>query len=99
MRHFSSGFSPRKAATVVGVAFISSLIVVTLVDDFLLANFVIPGDTAALAIDIEENQIRFGFAVVSYLIVLILDSIIAVALYVVLKQASEYLAAITGALR
>ncbi len=84
---------------VVGVAFITSVFIVTLVDDFLLANFVVPGDTAALARDIEANKRLFGFAVIGYLLVLVLDSIIGLALYVVLKPANKKLAWATGALR
>ena len=84
---------------VVGVAFITSMIIVTIVDDFLLANFVVPGDTAALARDIEANGKLFGFAVVGYLLVLTLDSIIGLALYVVLKPSSKNLALLTATLR
>ena len=84
---------------VVGIAFITSVIIVTLVDDFLLANFVVPGDTAALAIDIEANGKLFGFAVVGYLLVLALDSIIGLALYVVLKPSNKNLALLTATLR
>jgi len=69
------------------------------VDDFLLANFVVPGDTAALAADIDADSSRFNFAVVGYLLVLGLDSIIGLALYVVLKPANEKLALLTAALR
>ena len=94
-----SNISSRKAAMVVGVAFIISVFIVTLVDDFLLANFVVPGDTATLARDIEENKRVFGFAVIGYLLVLALDSIIGLALYVVLKPANKNLALLTGALR
>jgi len=91
--------SPSTAAMVVGIAFIASVLIVTLVDDFLLANFVVPGDSAALAIDIEANSRLFGFAVFCYLIVLVLDAIIGLALYVVLKPANKNLALLTGALR
>lgn len=84
---------------VVGIAFITSVIIVTIVDDFLLANFVVPGDTAALAIDIESNGNRFGFAVTGYLLVLALDSIIGLALYVVLKPFNKNLALLTATLR
>lgn len=94
-----SNISSRKAAMAVGVAFIISVFIVTLVDDFLLANFVVPGDTATLARDIEENKRVFGFAVIGYLLVLALDSIIGLALYVVLKPANKNLALLTGALR
>ena len=84
---------------VVGIAFITSIIIVTIVDDFLLPNFVVPGNTEALARDIESNRKLFGFAVIGYLLVLALDSIIGLALYVVLKPSSKNLALLTATLR
>lgn len=94
-----TNFPAKNAALVVGVAFIASVFIVTLIDDFLLANFVIPGDTAALANDIKANPQAFGFAIVGYLIVLLLDTIIGLALYVVLSPANKKLALLSGALR
>jgi len=94
-----ANMSPRKAARVVGIAFIISVLIVILIDNFLLANFVVPGDTAALASDIAANGMLFGFAVVGYLLVLALDSIIGLALYVVLKPANKKLASLTAVLR
>ena len=99
MKNFIADLSPSKAAMVVGIAFITSVFIVTLVDDILLANFVVPGDTAALASDIEANGRQFGFAVVGYLLVLALDFIIGLALYVVLKPANKNLASLTAVLR
>ena len=98
MRNFITNLSTSKAAMVVGVAFIASVLIVTLVDDFLLANFVVPGDTAALANDIEASRRRFGFAVGGYLLVLALDAIIGLALYVVLKPTNKNLALLTAVL-
>ena len=43
MKSFITKLSTSKAALVVGIAFISSVVIVTIVDDFLLANFVVPG--------------------------------------------------------
>jgi hypothetical protein len=99
MKNFIADLSPSKAAMVVGIAFITSVVIVTLVDDILLANFVVPGDTATLASDIEANGRLFGIAVVGYLLVLALDSIIGLALYVVLKPANKNLALLTAVLR
>ena len=99
MKNFITNLTPSKAAMVVGIAFITSIFIVTLVDDFLLANFVVPGDTEALANDIEANGRLFYFAVVGYLLVLTLDSIIGLALYVVLKPANKNLASLTSVLR
>jgi len=99
MKNFIANLSTSKAAMTVGIAFITSILFVTLVDDFILANFVVPGDTAALSKDIEANGRILGFAIVGYLIVLVLDSIIGLALYVVLKPANKNLALTTSALR
>lgn len=99
MKNFTADLSTSRAAMVVGIAFITSVFIVTLVDDFLLDNFVVPGDTAALARDIEADGRLFGFAVVGYLLVLVLDSIIGLALYVVLKPANKNLALLTAVLR
>ena len=83
----------------VGIAFITSVIVVTIVDDFLLANFVVPGDTEKLANDIATIGKMFVFAVVGYLFVLVLDIIVGLALYVVLMPANKNLALLTSILR
>ncbi|MCW5516041.1 DUF4386 domain-containing protein [Muriicola sp. Z0-33] len=99
MRNIVSNLSSKRAAVVVGVAFITSVFIVTIVDDFLLANFVVPGDTAALANDIKANSTIFAYAVIAYLIVLVLDAIIGLALYAVLKSANEKLALFTAVLR
>ena len=99
MKNSSLSLSTSKAAMVVGIAFITSIFIVTIVDDILLANFVVPGDTEALVRDIEAIGRRFGYAVVGYLLVLVLDAIIGLALYVVLKPANKFLAALTAVLR
>lgn len=99
MKNFITNLSTSNAALVVGIAFISSIFIVTLVDDFLLANFVVPGNTEALARDIKANRRLFGFAVAGYLLVLALDAIIGIALYVVLKHANKNRASLTAVLR
>lgn len=91
--------SANQAALIVGIAFVTSVIIVTLVDDFLLANFVVPGDTEKLAHDIESSPRQFGFAVFGYMLVLLLDTIIGLALFVVLKPSNKNLALLTSALR
>ncbi len=99
MKNCITDMTPKSAAMIAGVAFIVSVLIVTVIDDFLLANFVVPGDTAALANDIAENTRRFVFAVIAYLPVLILDSLIGLAHYVVLRPADKTRALLTAALR
>lgn len=92
-------FSQRKAAIVVGVAIVAMFFLAIIVDNFILSNFIGPGDETALASDIEASQMRFGFAVAGYLIILMLDLAIALALYVILKPVSKILASLTAGFR
>jgi len=91
--------SQQKAAIVVGIAMIISAILAFIVDDFILPNFIRPGDTAALANDIKANEMLFGIAVAVYLIILMCDVSIALGLYVILKPANKNLASLTAVLR
>jgi len=92
-------FSQRKAAIVVGVAILAMFFLAIIVDNFILSNFIGPGDETALASDIEASQMRFGFAVAGYLIILMLDLAIALALYVILKPVNKILASLTAGFR
>jgi len=61
MKNCIVNMSLHKAAIIVGVAIIAMFFLAIVVDNFVLANFIGPGDTASLASDIEANQMRFGF--------------------------------------
>ncbi len=99
MTYRIADISPRKAALVVGVGLIAMFFLAIIVDDFVLSNFIGPGDTETLASDIEASEMRFGIAVAGYLIILMLDVAIALALYVILKPANKKLASLTAVLR
>jgi hypothetical protein len=99
MKNPIADISPRKAARIVGIAFIISLFLAIFVGDFILPNFITPGDTAALANDIKVNEGLFGIAVVGYLIILALDAAIALGLFIVLKPANRILASLSGSFR
>ncbi|MCH8080725.1 MAG: DUF4386 domain-containing protein [Proteobacteria bacterium] len=99
MTNFIDSISQRKAAIVVGIAFITLFLLLIVIDDFVLSNFIVPGDSAKLASDIMANEMRFGIAVAGLLIILTLDAVIALALYVVLKPANKNLASLTAVLR
>ena len=94
-----ANISQRKAAIVVGTAFIISLFLAIIVGNFILPNFINPGDTVALANDIKANEMLFSIAVIVYLIILALDAAIALALYIVLKPANKILASLSGIFR
>ncbi len=99
MTNHIANISKRTASIVVGISLIIMLFLAIFIDDFILPNFIRPGDTAALAKDIKANEMLFRIAVVVYLIILVLDAAIALALYVVLKTANKNLALLTATLR
>jgi hypothetical protein len=91
--------SQRTAARVVGFGLIAMVFLVIFIDLFGLSNFVGKGDAAALADDIEDDDFRFGISVAGYLIILVLDVLIAVALYVLLKPTNKDQTLLAMALR
>ena len=99
MKNLITDISPRKAARIVGFAMLISFSLAFLVDDFILSNLIAPGDTTALANDIKANEMLFGIASALYLIILMFDASIALALYVILKPANKNLASLTSVLR
>ena len=78
---------------------IISAILAFIVDDFILPNFIRPGDTAALAKDIKANEILFSTAAVVYLIILFCDVSIALGLYVIFTPVNKNLAMFIAVLR
>lgn len=99
MTNSIANISQRKAAIVVGIGLIISFILAFFVDDFILSNFIRPGDSATLASDIKANEMLFHIAVAVFLIILACDAAIALALYVILKPANKSLASLTAVLR
>ena len=91
--------SQRMASIVFGVAIVAMFVLAIIVDNFILSNFIGPGDVAALAGDIEANHTRFVFAAVGYLLILVFDFAIALAVYVIFKPVSKILASLTAVFR
>jgi len=99
MKNLIVKISQRQAARLVGIAFIISFILAVFVGNFVLQNFINPGDTEALDNDIKDNERLFIIAVVVYLIILALDTAIALGLFILLKPTNRILASLSGNLR
>lgn len=99
MKNLIADISIRKATRVIGIAFIVSFILAVFVGNFILPNFINPGDTETLANDIKDNEQQFSIAIVVYLIILALDAAIALGLYILLKPTNRILASLSGNLR
>ncbi len=99
MKKLIADISLSQAARIVGISFIISFILLIIVGNFILPNFVNPGDTETLANDIKDNAQLFNIAVVGYLIILALDAAIALGFFILLKPVNRILASLSGNLR
>ena len=99
MKKLIADISLSQAARIVGISFIISFILVVFVGNFILPNFVNPGDTETLANDIKDNEQLFNIAVVGYLIILALDAAIALGFFILLKPTNKILASLSGNFR
>jgi len=99
MKKLFADISLSQAARIVSIAFIISFILAVYVGNFILPNFINPGDTEVLANDIKDNEGLFSIAVVMYLIILALDAAIAIGLFILLKPTNKILASLSGNFR
>jgi hypothetical protein len=91
MKNRIPDISVRKAAKVAGFALLIMLIPAIFANFFVFPSLIVPGDATTTANNImaSEGLLRAGIG--SWLIVIILDLVIAWALYVLLKQANKSL--------
>ncbi len=91
--------SPQVYARVTGVLYLLIIIFAGFSQGYVRAELVVPGDAVATAQNImaAPGLFRFGFA--GDLIAFILDAIVSVLFYVLLRPVSKTLALITAALR
>ena len=68
-------------------------------DGFVLQNLVVPGDATTTTDNIKADELLFGLGIAGYIIILVLDVIIALTLYVILKPVNKSLSSFAAILR
>jgi hypothetical protein len=91
--------SLRQAAVVAGIGLLIITILAPFADFFVRQSLIVPGDAAATANKIMASESLFRIAISSYLIVAILDVVVAWALYVLLKPVNKSLSLLAAWLR
>ena len=89
MTNQTTDISRRKAAKVAGLGLIIMLIPAVFANYFVFSSLVVPEDAASTASNITASEGLFRAGIVSWLIVLILDVVVAWALYVFLKPVNK----------
>lgn len=99
MTHRAEDISPRTAARVAGAGLLAMAVLALFADFYVLERLVVVGDAATTVANIGDNEGLFRLGTAGFLIVAILDVVVALALYVFLKPVSERLAMLAAALR
>lgn len=81
--------SLNKAAKIAGIGYVIIFILGLITNFFIFGNLIVPGDASTTANNILANELLFRGGMVSWVVVLICDIIIAWALYIFLKPVSK----------
>ncbi|WP_406661456.1 DUF4386 domain-containing protein [Methanolobus sp. ZRKC3] len=91
--------SLRKAAIVAGVGYLIIFITGIFSNFFVLENLIVPGDAATTANNIMASESLFRIGILSFIIMVIFDVVLAWAFYVLLKPVNKTLSLLSGWLR
>ncbi len=83
--------SLRKAAIVAGFGLLIMSILAAFANFYILPSLIVPGDAATTANNIMANELLFRIGICSFTIVIVLDVVVAWALYVLLKPVNKSL--------
>ena len=84
--------SIKKTARFAGLVYLLIAIIAILANSFVLESLIIPGDAATTANNIMANELLFRSAIASFMVLVILDVVVAWALYILLKPVNKNLA-------
>lgn len=99
MTNRSTEASPLYYARVAGLGLLLMAILAMFSNFSVLEGLIVPGDAAATANRIIANEMLFRSGFISFVIVLILDVLVAWALYVLLKPVNKNLAMLAACFR
>jgi hypothetical protein len=88
-----------KAARTAGIAWLIIIVAGVLAEFFIRANLIVPGDAASTANNIIASQGLFRTSIVSDLVMLVFDVVVALALYILLRPVNRGLALLAAFFR
>jgi MFS family permease len=99
MTNHITEISQRKAAMIAGLGLLIMTILAIFANFFVFQKLIVPGDSVTTANNILASQGLFRIGICSFLIVAILDVVVAWALYVLLEPVNKSLALLTALFR
>ncbi|SFM29179.1 DUF4386 domain-containing protein [Methanolobus profundi] len=89
MANLSTDISMRKAAGIAGYGLLLMTFFALLSDALILPRLIVPGDAAATAGNIMADQVLFRLAICSFIVVAVLDVLVAWAFYILLRSVNR----------
>ena len=96
MTNSTADISQRKAAVTTGISIMLMAIIAGFSFGFVFDSMIAPGDAITTATNIAASESLFRTGVLGWLLILILDVIVAWGLYIVLKAANKSLSLLTA---
>ena len=90
---------PRTAALIAGIGLLAMAIIAALANFGVIASLAVPGDPSATAANLAESADLLRLAAAGFIIVAILDMVVAWGLYIVLRSVNPSLSLLGGWLR
>ena len=78
--------SPRQAARLAGIGYVMLFLLAIFANFFVVEGLIEPGDAAATAANIRESEGLFRLSLVSFMVVFIIDVVVAWALYIFFRN-------------
>ena len=90
---------PRTAALIAGIGLLAMAVIAALANFGVIANLAVPGDPSATAANLAKSADLLRLAAAGFIIVAILDVVVAWGLYIVLRSVNPSLSLLGGWLR
>jgi hypothetical protein len=91
--------SLKNISTIAGIGYLFIFITGIFSNFFVLESLIVPGDVTTTANNITDNDFLFRIGILSFIIMVVWDVVLAWALYVLLKPVNENLSLLSGWLR
>jgi len=94
-----AGWTVRRAGLVAGVALLAMVAAATFGNFYVLEGMITPGDASATATEIVAREGTFRLGVLAWLLIVVLDAVVAWALYRVFRPVSPAISMLTAVFR
>ena len=99
MKNDNSSITQQQAAAVAGVGYLLIIVLATFAEFFVRTALIVPGNATATVNNLIANEQLFRIGIVSFLVVIVVDVVVSIALYIVFKPVNKNIAILSSSFR